>query len=151
MTMFLPLRTSSEAIPERKHRLSDSRCGTPIRCGLLDVVFSNCDIKSASSAVDRFNPPRWGQYGEILMTNSKAVSEYVRPMLAAMARSIDAARAKRAASTSTTWSGSSEGTTPASTDFKIGSQVAANGKSKAKQNSRISSFFRDRDPYRKAG
>lgn len=85
------------------------------------------------------------------MKNNKAVAEHVRPMLAAMARSIDAARAKRAASTPNTWNGSSEGTISASAGFTIGSQVAANGKSKAKQNSQLSSFFRDRDPYRKAG
>ena len=85
------------------------------------------------------------------MKNNKAVAEYVRPMLAAMARSIDAARAKRAASTSNTWNGSSEGTVSANSSFKIGSQLAANGKSKAKPNSQASSFFRDRDPYRKAG
>ena len=85
------------------------------------------------------------------MKNNKAVAEYVRPMLAAMARSIDAARAKRAASTSNTWNGSSEGTVSANSSFKIGNQLAANGKSKAKPNSQASSFFRDRDPYRKAG
>ena len=85
------------------------------------------------------------------MKNNKPVAEYVRPMLAAMARSIDAARAKRAASTSNTWNGSSEGTISASAGFTIGSQIAANGKSKAKPNSQTSSFFRERGPYRKAG
>ena len=63
-------------------------------------------------------------------------------MLEAMARSIDAARAKRTAPEKSAWSGSSEGTT---------SPVADNGKAKAQPNSPASSFFRDRNDYRKAG
>jgi len=85
------------------------------------------------------------------MKSNKPVAEYVRPMLAAMARSIDAARAKRAASSSSSWNGSPEGAVSPSDGFRIGTQVAANGKSKAKPNTQTSSFFRDRDSYRKAG
>ena len=86
------------------------------------------------------------------MKSNKPVAEYVRPMLAAMARSIDAALAKRAASSSSSWNGSPEGAvSPSGGNFRIGTQVAANGKSKAKPNTQTSSFFRDRDSYRKAG
>ena len=85
------------------------------------------------------------------MNNSKQSSEHVRPMLEAMARSIDAARAKRTAPTSTAWSGSSEGMTSTPANFTIGNPVAENGKAKAKPKSAGSSFFRDRETYRKAG
>ena len=43
------------------------------------------------------------------MNNSNKSSEHVRPMLEAMARSIDAARAKRTATPANEWSGPSEG------------------------------------------
>ena len=82
------------------------------------------------------------------MKNSTQSSEHVRPMLEAMARSIDAARAKRVAPAST---GSSEGTTAAYANFTIGSQIADNGKAKATPKSAASAFFRERDSYRKAG
>lgn len=85
------------------------------------------------------------------MKNSTKSSEHVRPMLEAMARSIDAARAKRTAPTTNAWSGSSEGTTSASANYKIGSPVADNGKAKAQPKLPASSFFRDREDYRKAG
>ena len=85
------------------------------------------------------------------MKNSNNASEHVRPMLEAMARSIDAARAKRSATTSDSWTGSSEGTTSYTPQFIIGSQTAANGKAKAKPKSPASSFFRDSDNYRQAG
>ena len=85
------------------------------------------------------------------MKNSKQASDYVRPMLEAMARSIEAARMKRTSAGSQSWTGSREGTTPYSPHFKIGNTVADNGKTKAKPNSSASSFFRDRDDYRKAG
>jgi len=85
------------------------------------------------------------------MNNRNKSSEHVRPMLEAMARSIDAARAKRTAPEKTAWSGSSEGTTSASANFMIGSPIAENGKAKAQPKSPASSFFRDRDTYRKAG
>jgi len=49
-------------------------------------------------------------------------------MLEAMARSIDAARAKRTAPTTTEWSGSSEGATSSNANFTIGNPVAENGK-----------------------
>jgi hypothetical protein len=84
------------------------------------------------------------------MKNSTKSSEHVRPMLEAMARSIDAARAKRTAPTTNAWSGSSEGTTSVPANFTIGSSVAANGKAKAKTKEAASSFFRDREQYRKA-
>ena len=84
------------------------------------------------------------------MNTSNQSSEHVRPMLEAMARSIDAARAKRTASHSSAASGSSEGTTFSQTNFTIGSPVAENGKAKAQPNSPASSFFRDRE-YKKAG
>ncbi len=85
------------------------------------------------------------------MNNRSKSSEHVRPMLEAMARSIDAARAKRTAPEENAWSGSSEGTTSASANFMIGSLVAENGKAKAQSKSPASSFFRDREEYRKAG
>ncbi len=85
------------------------------------------------------------------MKNSTKPSEHVRPMLEAMARSIDAARTKRTAPTANAWSGSSEGTTSVCANFIIGSPVAANGKAKAKTKQSASSFFRERDDYRKAG
>jgi hypothetical protein len=85
------------------------------------------------------------------MNNRNKSSEHVRPMLEAMARSIDAARAKRTAPEKTAWSGSSEGTTSSNANFMIGSPVAENGKAKAKQKSPVSSFFRDNETYRKAG
>ncbi len=85
------------------------------------------------------------------MNNSHNASEHVRPMLAAMARSIEAVRAKRSKSQQNTWQGSSEGTTSLSPQLKIGSPLADNGKAKAKPKSAASSFFRDRDSYRKAG
>ena len=85
------------------------------------------------------------------MNTSKQSSENVRPMLEAMSRLIDAARARRTASKNSVLSGSSEGTTSLSPQFKIGSPLADNGKAKAKPKSAASSFFRDRDSYRKAG
>ena len=85
------------------------------------------------------------------MNNKNKPTEHVRPMLEAMARSIDAARAKRTAPEKTAWSGSSEGTTCADASFMIGSPVAENGKAKAQPKSPASSFFRDREEYRKAG
>ena len=85
------------------------------------------------------------------MKNNKAVAEYVRPMLAAMARSIDAARAKRTAPTTNAWSESSEGTISTHANFTIGSPVAENGKAKAQPKSPASSFFRTKEEYRKAG
>jgi len=85
------------------------------------------------------------------MNNSKQSSEHVRPMLEAMARSIDAARAKRTSPPTTTWSSSSEGTTYTSDNFTIGNPVAENGKAKAQPKTPASSFFRSRDEYRKAG
>ena len=72
-------------------------------------------------------------------------------MLEAMARSIDAARAKRTAPTTTEWSGSSEGTTSVCTNLEITSHVAENGKAKAQPQSPTGSFFRDRSEYRKTG
>lgn len=72
-------------------------------------------------------------------------------MLEAMARSIDAARAKRTAPTSNVWPGSSEGATSSHTQFTIGSPIAENGNAKALPKSPASSFFRDREEYRKAG
>jgi len=83
------------------------------------------------------------------MNNSKNASEHVRPMLDAMARSIEQARKKRNY-VSNSWDGSSEGTTPVTPEFKIGSQIAANGKAKAQPKSPMGSFFRNRDTYRKA-
>ncbi len=85
------------------------------------------------------------------MNTSKQSSEHVRPMLEAMARSIDAARAKRTAPQHTAASGSSEGTTFTHANFTIGSPVAENGKAKAQPKSPASSFFRDREEYKKAG
>ena len=85
------------------------------------------------------------------MKNKNQSSEHVRPMLEAMARSIDAARAKRTAPTNNAWSGSSEGTTLNRANFTIGNPVADNGKAKAQPKSPASSFFRDREEYRKAG
>ncbi|MBT5365606.1 MAG: hypothetical protein HOI88_06035 [Phycisphaerae bacterium] len=85
------------------------------------------------------------------MNNSNKSSEHVRPMLEAMARSIDAARAKRTAPEKSAWSGSSEGTTSTNANFMIGSPVADNGNAKAQPKSPASSFFRDREGYRKAG
>ena len=85
------------------------------------------------------------------MKNSTKSSEHVRPMLEAMARSIDAARAKRTAPAPSAWSGSSEGTVPNHANFTIGSPVADNGKAKAQPKSPASSFFREREEYRKAG
>ena len=85
------------------------------------------------------------------MNNSKQTSEHVRPMLEAMARSIDTARAKRTAPQHTASLGSSEGMTFAQANFTIGSPIADNGKAKAQSKSPASSFFRDRDDYRKAG
>ncbi len=85
------------------------------------------------------------------MNTSKQSSEHVRPMLEAMARSIDAARAKRISPTTHAWSGSSEGTTSSHANFTIGSTIAENGKAKAQPKSPASSFFRDREDYRKAG
>ena len=67
------------------------------------------------------------------MKNKNKSSEHVRPMLEAMARSIDAARAKRTAPEKSAWSGSSEGTTSADANFMIGSPVAENGKAKAQE------------------
>ena len=72
-------------------------------------------------------------------------------MLAAMARSIEAARTKRSKLHQNSWEGSSEGTTPLSSQLKIGNPLADNGKAKAKPKTAASSFFRDRDSYRKAG
>ncbi len=72
-------------------------------------------------------------------------------MLAAMARSIEVAREKRTCTNNNSWEGSREGTTPYSPQFKIGTTVAENGKAKAKPNSPASSFFKDRETYRKAG
>jgi len=86
------------------------------------------------------------------MNNRTNASEHIRPMLAAMARSIEAARAKRSSTDSNcTESGSSEGTTPTCANFVIGSPVAENGKAKAQGQSATGSFFRDRSEYRKAG
>jgi hypothetical protein len=85
------------------------------------------------------------------MNNRNKSSEHVRPMLEAMARSIEAARSKRTTPEKTAWSGSSEGTTSANADFLIGSPVADNGKAKAQPKSPGGSFFRDRETYRKAG
>jgi hypothetical protein len=85
------------------------------------------------------------------MNTRNKSSEHVRPMLEAMARSIDAARAKRTAPEKTAWSGSSEGTTSANANYQIGSPVAENGKAKAQPKSPASSFFRDNGNYRKAG
>ncbi len=85
------------------------------------------------------------------MKNRKNASEYVRPMLEAMARSIEAARSKRTTQTTNTWSGSSEGTASPCDNLTIGSPIAANGKAKAQSKSPASSFFRDRETYRKAG
>ena len=85
------------------------------------------------------------------MKNSNQASEHVRPMLEAMARSIEVAREQRTCTNSNSWEGSREGTTPYSPQFKIGSTVAENGKAKARPKSPASSFFRDRESYRKAG
>jgi len=85
------------------------------------------------------------------MKNGKSVSEHVRPMLAAMARSIEAARAKRTAAHPGACSRSSEGTTSTSAHFTIGNQTADNGKAKASPKLPASSFFRERGDYRKAG
>jgi hypothetical protein len=85
------------------------------------------------------------------MNNSNTSSEHVRPMLEAMARSIDAARAKRTAPPTNAWSGSSEGATSSHASFTIGNPVAENGKAKAQPKSPASAFFRDREEYRKAG
>ena len=86
------------------------------------------------------------------MNNRTNASEHIRPMLAAMARSIEAARAKRS-STNTNYTGSesSEGTTQACANFVISSLVAENGKAKAQAQSPTGSFFTDRSEYRKAG
>jgi len=85
------------------------------------------------------------------MNNRNKSSEHVRPMLEAMARSIDAARAKRTTPDKSAWSGSSEGTTSTSANFMIGSPVADSGKAKAQSKSPAGSFFRERENYRKAG
>ena len=85
------------------------------------------------------------------MNNRNKSTEHVRPMLEAMARSIDAARAKRTAPEKNAWSGSSEGTTSTDANFVIGNPVADNGKAKAQPKSTASSFFRSREEYRKAG
>ena len=86
------------------------------------------------------------------MNNRTNASEHIRPMLAAMARSIEAARAKRSSpNTNFTGSGSSEGTTPVCANFEISSHVAENGKAKAQPQSPTGSFFRDRSEYRKTG
>ena len=85
------------------------------------------------------------------MNTSKQTAEHVRPMLEAMARSIDAARAKRTTPIQPASQGSSEGTTFAQANFTIGSPVAENGKAKATPKTPASSFFRDSEGYRKAG
>jgi len=86
------------------------------------------------------------------MNNSTNASEHIRPMLAAMARSIEAARAKRSSpNTQSTWSRSSEGTTSVASKYKIGSSVAENGNAKAQGQVPTGSFFRERGEYRKAG
>jgi len=86
------------------------------------------------------------------MNNRTNASEHIRPMLAAMARSIEVARAKRSSTDTTcTGSGSSEGTTSVCANFTIGSPFAENGKPKAKAQSATGSFFRDRGEFRKAG
>jgi hypothetical protein len=86
------------------------------------------------------------------MNNRTNASEHIRPMLAAMARSIEAARVKRASTnTHCTGSGSSEGTTQTCANFTIGNPNAENGKPKAKAQTANGSFFRDRSEYRKAG
>jgi len=86
------------------------------------------------------------------MNNRTNASEHIRPMLAAMARSIEAARSKRSSTDTTcTGSGSSEGTTSVYANFTIGNPIAENGKPKAKAQTATGSFFRDRGDYRKAG
>ncbi len=86
------------------------------------------------------------------MNNRTNASEHIRPMLAAMARSIEAARSKRSSTnTACTGSGSSEGMTSVCATFKIGSLVAENGKAKAKAQNATGSFFRDRSALKKAG
>tara|TARA_B100000959_G_scaffold47165_1_gene48177 strand:- start:118 stop:378 length:261 start_codon:yes stop_codon:yes gene_type:complete len=86
------------------------------------------------------------------MNNRTNTTEHIRPMLAAMARSIEAARAKRSTpDTTCTVSGSSEGTTSLGANYKIGNPNAENGKPKAKAQTATGSFFRDRGEYRKAG
>jgi hypothetical protein len=72
-------------------------------------------------------------------------------MLAAMARSIEAARAKRSSpENQSTGSRSSEGTTSIGENYKIGNPYAENGKAKAKAQEATGSFFRERTEYRKA-
>jgi hypothetical protein len=86
------------------------------------------------------------------MNNKTNASEHIRPMLAAMARSIEAARSRRSsANTDCTGFGSSEGTTSVCATFKIGSLVAENGKAKAKAQDATGSFFRDHIDFKKAG
>jgi hypothetical protein len=86
------------------------------------------------------------------MNNRTNASEHIRPMLAAMARSIEVARAKRSTTkTICTGSGSSEGTISVCANFTIGNPFAENGKAKAQAQTATGSFFRDRGEYRKAG
>ena len=112
-------------------------------------IFYCCD-KSWALFTPIATQPQVEVHGNNIMNKRNKSSEHVRPMLEAMARSIDAAREKRTTPEKTAWSGSSEGTTSAKADFMIGSPVAENGKPKAQPKSPASSFFRDRDTYRKA-
>lgn len=85
------------------------------------------------------------------MKHNQTVSEHVRPMLAAMAKSIDAARARRTASSISTTAGSSEGMTFSSEQLRVGNPTADNGKAKACPKLPASTFFREREKYRKTG
>lgn len=89
------------------------------------------------------------------MMNRRATADRIRPMLAAMERSIDAARRCRTATSSppsTGWTGSSEGTTPPVRKVaQTPPAEPASGKPRARPKA-PSAFFRDTDTtYRRAG
>ncbi len=88
------------------------------------------------------------------MKNRRDTADRIRPMLAAMERSIDKIRQRRCTpAPAPAWTGSSEGTTSSTSDVTIGSSSpTASGKPKARAKSASSSFFRERDEtWRKAG
>jgi hypothetical protein len=87
------------------------------------------------------------------MKNRHDTANRIRPMLAAMERSIDKIRQRRCSpAPAPAWTGSSEGTTSSTSDVTIGSSSAtASGKPKARAKSASGSFFRERDDtWRKA-
>ena len=158
--MFQQLPGNNEETPDPSRKKQIPERYTRGRCYLsvpnyIQVIGRSFFTKTDKSRVfflpiDK-HPECWGTTEFSIMNKSNHSSEHVRPMLEAMARSIDAARAKRTAPTTTEWSGSSEGATSSNANFTIGNPVAENGKTKAQPRSPASSFFRDREEYRKAG